>query len=215
MRLAQWQQSPYSDFYYYNPWLGRVVHRHLTRAHFELLPEARRGHMLVAPVRNPYDRVYSAFLQIQRDQQQQPGEHYPQPWIRSHVIAQLAESAAALRTADYDVNRWIEGLREEQVLEAGRNTSLPLHPNHYWTHRNGALAVDRLLFVEDFEVGFDNFAAALGLQIKQKGTANASPKMHAAPIGRYRYAGRLSPRSIARINELFARDFELFDYERL
>jgi len=65
-------ESRYPGFFYFNPYLNRVVHQHITRAEFDCLPEAKLGYLTAAFVRNPYDRVNSGFRQLQKDIQEQP-----------------------------------------------------------------------------------------------------------------------------------------------
>ena len=96
LRFRSYDQSPYPRFFYFNPHLNRVVHQHLTLADFRLLPESRLGYMTASFVRNPYDRAYSGFIQLQRDIAEQPRAVYPSEWIKELVRAQLAENAQRL-----------------------------------------------------------------------------------------------------------------------
>ncbi len=60
-RLGKYNESSYSLFYEFNPYLNRVVHQHLTRAELASFPEGKGAYRVAAFVRNPYDRVYSGF----------------------------------------------------------------------------------------------------------------------------------------------------------
>ena len=126
--LAPYNESPYSRFFEFNPHLQRVVHQHLTVADFLALPEAKMGYKVGAFVRNPYDRAYSGFTQLQRDMTHQPALDFPSPWIGELVRAQIGENARRIIDAGYDFNRWILTLPEHEVREVGRNTNMPLHP---------------------------------------------------------------------------------------
>ncbi|WP_199920165.1 sulfotransferase family 2 domain-containing protein [Polynucleobacter asymbioticus] len=81
IRLAHLDQSPYSKFFSFNTHLNRVVHQHLTCADYLNLPEAKLDYFLASFVRNPYDRVYSGFRQIQADIVAQPYLHYDKVWV--------------------------------------------------------------------------------------------------------------------------------------
>ena len=131
-RLGGYCESPYDVFYYFNATLKRVVHQHVIYADFAALPESRLGYRTAAFVRNPYDRVYSGFRQLQRDVRAQPEADYPTPDVRGLVMAQLAENFSQLCRAGFEFERWLELIDDHQVLEVGRNSSFPLHPAHYW-----------------------------------------------------------------------------------
>lgn len=214
-RLGSHCESPYEIFFYFNEHLKRVVHQHITFADFSALPEARLGYRVAAFVRNPYDRTYSGFRQLQKDLEVQPTSPYPSPWIRRLVMAQLTENAARLLRAGLDFDTWLAELDEGLVAETGRNTNFPLHPAHYWTHVAGKQAVGFVGHVERFEDDFGRLCR--WLEIEPDGAVNVNVDASDAELssGGYRYADRMSPSSIRRIEALFAADFDLFGYERL
>ncbi len=212
-RLRPYNESPYSRFYHYNPYLQRVVHQHLTYAEYQCLPESRLGYYTGAFVRNPYDRVYSGFLQLQRDLEAQPGSDFPAPWIRSLVLRQLAENRAQLAAAAFEFDGWWRLVEEHQIYDIGRNSSFPLHPAFFWTGLGGRRNVDFVGRVESFEQDFASFCAQAGLDPPEAASVNvtgAPPATgeDAAP----RHLGRMSAYSISKINALFANAFELFGY---
>lgn len=215
-RLRHLDRSPYPDFFYFNRHLNRVVHQHLTLADFQALPESRRGYRLAVFVRNPYDRVVSGFRQLLRDVTTQPQLPFPQPWIRDLVTQQLADNFAMLCKAQFSVDAWFLQLPAFQVLEAGRDTSLPLHPAHYWTHAQGRQIVDFVGRVERFEEDFAALCREFGIAGAGRQDANRSADSGAARDAHgYAYASQLHPQTVARINALFDADFELFGYDRL
>ena len=214
-RLERYNDSPYAAFFYFNPHLNRVVHQHITCADFACLPESKLGYFAASFVRNPYDRVYSGFRQLLKDAREQIQFAYPEPWIRDHVATQLADNLQQLCHAKFQFDGWLELVRDEQIHEIGRNTNLPLHPSHYWTHVAGRQVVDFIGRVENFEADFQELLTRLQIDDAGAGNANVSDlEGNAAsnPSG-YRYVDRMSNRSIRKINRLFARDFELFHYE--
>ena len=214
-RLAAYSESPYSNFYDFNPYLKRVVHQHLTYADFTALPESRLGYFTGSFIRNPYDRVYSAFEQVQTDLHEQPTVSFSQSWIREHVMEQLADNFRMLAKAGYDFDNWVALLEERQIFEAGRNTSFPLHPAHYWTHYGGQQAVDFIGRVEHFESDFQSLCARLTIDTVNLTNENVRSRPETADQRGYRHIGRMNSKSIGRINELFSADFDLFGYERL
>jgi hypothetical protein len=213
--LEGYNESPYDRFFDFNPHLNRVVHQHATLAHVLALPEGKLGYRMATFVRNPYDRAYSGFLQIQRDAADQPRFHYAVPWIGDLVRAQVAMNMERMIAAGFEFDRWLELLPDYEVFDAARNTNMPLHPAHYWTHVGGKMMVDFLGRVENFDPDFDRFCEVAGIQRPDLIVANQSPGSVAPENRGYKYAAQMSRRSLDRINDLFAKDFELFDDERV
>jgi Sulfotransferase family len=217
LRLQPYDESPYNRFFYFNRYLNRVVHQHVTCAEFACFPESKLEYFAASFVRNPYDRVYSGFRQLQKDIQQQPHASYPEPWIRQYVMKQLTENFAQLCQAQFKFDEWLELIGDDQVYEIGRNTNFPLHPAHYWTHIAEHQVVGFIGRVENFEADFQEFTARINIGRVQPLNANVAELEGGGkknPFG-YRYVDRMSARSIAKINRLFERDFDLFQYERL
>ena len=134
-RLRSYNESAYHWFFHFEPHLNRVVHQHLTRSDFEALPESRLGYFLASFIRNPYDRAYSGFLELQRALRvEHAGLPIEEKWVRQLVMHQLDENRRQLEAAEGDFDRWLASVEDYQVFEAGRNTYFPLHPAHYWTH---------------------------------------------------------------------------------
>lgn len=215
MRLGSFSEGGYDVFYDLNPVLKRVVHQHMTYADFVALPESRLGYTTAAFVRNPYDRVYSGFLQLQKDLRTQPQMDFPDPAVRRLVLQQLAENLAQLERASFEFEPWLESIEDHQVLDVGRNTSFPLHPAHYWTHHAGEQAVDFIGRVESFESDFKRLCERLGLQVDSRINANVEVPEDLLLAGEeqsYRYLEHFSDRARRRVNDLFGDDFALFGY---
>lgn len=214
-RLGAYDEGRHPLLHHFDPHIGHVVHQHLTCAEYLCLPESRLGYVCAALVRNPYDRVYSGFIQLQRDQRALPQLRFREPWIADLVGRQAAELGAQLEGAGFDINRWVALLRDEQILNPGGNTSLPLHPAHYWTHVAGGQVVDFIGRVETFETDFAALCARIGVDPPAARNENVSGGLETRGPGGYRHTAALSGETIARINHLFSADFDLFGYERL
>lgn len=215
LRLAKFNQSPYSRFYYFNPYLKRIVHQHITVADFKALPECLPGYKRAAFVRNPYDRVYSGFIQIQRDLKEQPSLPYPEPWIKEHVLKQLAANEEKLKQANYDFNQWVGLLDEADIYQIGGNSSLPLYPSHYWTHDGEQVFADFIGKVEQFEADFAKMLEWLDIKADytlENDNVTTFEDQQADPLTGYKYINKMTKNSIDRINTLFAADFQLFGY---
>lgn len=210
--LEALNESPYSRFFYFNPYLNRIVHQHLTLTEVCSLPEGQLGYRFCAFVRNPYDRAYSGFLQIKRDFEDQPQAQFEEPWIGNLVRAQIAENIDRLILSGFDFDEWIRILPDYEVYDVGRNSNMVLHPAHYWTHINGQLRVDFVGKVESFDADFTRFCDYVGIETPTIVTSNVSQDVRDLPDPGSRYASRMSRRSLDRINELFRQDFAFFDY---
>src|SRR3984893_7129808 len=66
LRLRPYNESPYGLFFYFNAYVNRVVHQHVTCAEFACFAESRLGYFAGSFVRNPYDRAYSGFRHLQQ-----------------------------------------------------------------------------------------------------------------------------------------------------
>jgi len=212
--LESYNESPYDRFFHFNTHLNRVIHQHLTLAHLGALPEGKLGCKTATFVRNPYDRAYSGFLQIQRDFRNQPQCVFEQEWIGSLVRTQIAVNMERVIRAGFDFNAWIELLPDYEVFDAARNTSMPLHPAHYWTHLGQEQKVDFVGKVETFESDFRTLCDFVGIECCQIKDANRSTERKGGG-GPVKYAPYMSRRSLDRIGDLFAADFEYFGYEAL
>ena len=212
-RLSAYNESTRSRFYHYSPHLQKIVHQHLTYADFRGLPEFQLGYYTATFVRNPYDRVYSGFLQLQRDIEQQRKIEFPSTWVKSVVMRQLSENFAQLSAGEFDFDKWWALVDEHQIYVSGRNTSFPLHPACYWTGVDGQLNVDFIGKVEAFEEDFDAFCLSVGLPIPPDRLAeNVTDDLSAQPSP-IRYAERMNAYSRSKIEALFSCDFQLFGYE--
>lgn len=214
-RMAAYNESPCNWFYDYNVHLQRVVHQHLSCADFAGLPESQLGCFVASFVRNPYDRVYSGFLQIQRDVVEQPKAAFPAPWINSLVQRQLDANLGQLSGADFDFDQWVQSLQAHQVYEAGHNSSLPMYPGHYWTHLAGKQMADFVGKVESLEADFSTLCSILGVAEPDKMNVNVTDGTSEKTGDRpgYRYVHLMNRSSIDRINDLFRADFDLFGYD--
>lgn len=212
--LDAYNDSPYDRFFHFNPVLGRVVHQHVTLADLAAMPEGRLDYKLAAFVRNPYDRAYSGFIQIQRDFNDQPRQSVEPQWVGDLIRTQISENMARIIAAGFDFDAWIAALPDYEVFECGRNTNMPLHPAHYWT-QCGSREAHFVGKVEHFSHDFAAFCALIDIAVPDIRVQNVTADQPTGSNCYSRYASRMSRKSLDRINDLFARDFELFGYERL
>jgi hypothetical protein len=214
-RLEKYNDSTYSRFYYYNSHLQRVVTQHITYADFSFLPESRLNYLTGTFVRNPYDRVYSGFLQLQRDIQQQPSAIFENNWVKKLVLRQLAENFAQIAAGEFDFDKWFWSVEDYQIYDVGRNSSFPLHPAHYWTGIDREQKIDFVGKVECFEHDFDIFCKKVNITLSgERVNANVSGNSVHEEFSYPRYINLMSAASISKINTIFSDDFDLFKYEK-
>jgi hypothetical protein len=139
------------------------VHQHVTCSEFRSFPESRLGYFLASFVRNPYDRVYSGFVQLKKALHEQPLALFPERRIKDLVMKQLADNFAQLSFAGFDFDQWLDLIQEHQIYDVGHNTSFALHPSHYWTHFAGIQLVDFIGKVENFEGDFERLCSKIGV----------------------------------------------------
>ena len=214
--LEKYNESPYERFFHFQPLLNRVVHQHITLGDLGALPEGGLGYSICAFVRNPYDRAFSGFVQLQRDFAEQPSRDFEPKWVGDLVRAQISENMARIVAAGFDFDEWLSKLPDYEVFDVGRNTSMVLHPAHYWTHVNGERRAAFIGKVETFDQDFRELCEKIGIDEPRIVPANLSAdRTGERQASESKYAERMSRRSLDRINELFADDFALFGYQLL
>lgn len=212
--LDKYNTSRYDRFFHFSPRLGRVVHQHITLGDFLALPESGLGYRVATFVRNPYDRAFSGFLQIQRDFNDQPKHDFQPAWVGDLVRTQIADNMKRIIESGFNFDKWIINLPEYEIFDIGRNTNMPLHPAHYWTHSEDR-AVDFIGKVEEFEKDFYEFCQLFSIEFTEIKIENASNLVESSENSYPKYKNYISRYSIDKINEIFSKDFEIFNYERL
>lgn len=214
LRLEQYNESRYNRFFGFNAELQRVVHQHLTYADFLGLPESKLGYLTGAFVRNPYDRVYSGFIQIQRDMLDQPKIQLEESWVGQLMLQQIAEVAGSLIKSQFDFNTWFDRLEDHVFFNTGRDSNLPLFPSNYWTGLHGQINVDFIGRVESFEEDFRRFCTLVGIEETSSENENVSAEaVLGSPSEQPKYLGKMTCNTLRKINRIFEVDFSLFDYQ--
>jgi hypothetical protein len=213
-RLSKYNDRRYPQLYYLNKYLKRIVHQHITASDFLKLPEGQENLFKISFVRNPYDRAYSGFLQIQKDIVWQPsmfeGGH-----LGDQIRGQISTNREMMKKANYDFDAWINILTEEQVYDVTLNSSLPLYPAHYWTHINKEKYVDFIGKVENYENDLECVCKEIGVEPEKGVNKNITFTHSDTAHELYKYVRVMNSKSRDKINSLFRDDFELFGYEKV
>lgn len=199
----------------WNQFTGRVIHQHITLYDFHLLPESKLNYDIAVFVRNPYDRVVSGFNQILKDINNQPRSKFRRNWVHDLVKNQLAENFRDICFSSYDVNEWFINLPKYKIFNIGSDSSLFLHPNHYWTHINQVKSVSFIGRCEEFENDFQLLCKKYNIEIDDTNISRNISNLNARPNeDNYKYLHLLRNETKERRNHLFKDDFHLLDYKR-
>jgi hypothetical protein len=213
-RLLPYAQEIYPQLFYFNTTLQRVRNQHHTFADYLLLPQSKQGHQVASFVRNPYDRVVSGFMQLCRDASVIPKLRFSDPQLKDFVLDQVAQNTNDLIRSGYNLNVWFLNLSPYKILDNSSATFL-LQPAHVWTHLDNQ-KISFIGKVENFESDFEKLKSQYGIGTTSLESVNQSGiNIAASPSAPYRYAQQLHSRSVARINDIFSLDFELFGYDKL
>lgn len=146
-------------------------------------------------VRNPYDRLYSGFLQDSFGVATMP--HWRS--AKGQIFAEIGTN----------FNRYIE----DYVTRADIfNDPFWVHfcPMHAFTHRNGELVLDWLGKAESLEVDFRGLAKRLDLDIGPLESRNVRGETANSNL---KYMHHYNARSIEIVNSIYRNDFMYFGYD--
>lgn len=147
-------------------------------------------------VRNPYDRLYSGFLQDLK-----AGNGYAK-WMP--VKRPIFDVIGA------DFNRYMR----DYVRFANLTTDwewICFCPMHEFVYLDGIRRLDWIGKAEDVTGGLTELSQHLGVPIRKTGDFNVNLEYR----GQLKYLGMYERATVALVNELYRDDFRLFGYEQL
>ncbi len=145
-------------------------------------------------VRNPYDRIYSGFMQ-----DLYASKNYPR-WIecKAPIFKEIGE----------DFNRYIqEYVREQDLSNDWRWVCF--RPMHMFSHMNNSSTVDFVGRTETLTSDINRLCQLLKIENPQSYT---SYNVNQMPSPTYKYLDKYDVKSIEIINEIYHRDFVEFGY---
>lgn len=155
-----------------------------------------QGYLRFSFVRNPYDRLYSGWLQDRFAATQSPR------WRQ-------AKAAIFERTGD-DFGRYVvEHVRHADRLHAW--DWICWCPMHAFVCRDGRPALDFVGRAEDVEAGLAELSRRLGVPIAKAVDAN----VNVPPATGLKHLEHYDRATVELVNELYAEDFSLFGYAKL
>lgn len=173
--------------------------QHQTIASFLGSPNAAlwgAGYRRFTFVRNPYDRLYSGYMQDRHAATQSERWH-------------TAKAAIFDRIGD-DFGRYVQ----EYVSRADRVWAwdwICWCPMNAFAFRDGKLAMDFVGRAEDVEASLEQLGALLGLRIPKADDANVRTQ----PGVGLKYLDKYDRATVDVVNEIYAEDFRAFGYQML
>ncbi len=182
-------------------WVG-----HITLQQFSKFRESEKttDYRRVCFVRNPLDRVFSAY-QTQK-------ETHMSRFDKGDPIRRIIN--------EVDFNRFIRDNVDEDCIRRDVRFC-HYRPLHEYTHYQGRNWMDFIGYNEKFEEDFDKLCRLFGLGDVKKVSKNVKtkPKPPCDPYymqwENYKYLDKYERETVKLINELYAKDFEYFDYRIL
>ena len=169
--------------------------------------EQRKTRVLIS-VRNPYDRLYSAYRFSQRTQ------HFRRRGIDRHPrIAWFAKpfSVVVKRCLTHWVKCYTQAVNRLQTLEP-----VGIHFCPMWcfvTDQHKRIRADHILRQERLEADFARFCHELGWSSSSVIVSRSTTPREPAPA--YAYLRQYDRQMIELVNRLYKKDFELFGYTML
>ena len=199
-RLQIYDCGRYPQGIVYDPKLGRDITRHLPQRDLAQFPEAERKYKRVTFLRNPYDRLYSGFLQRQK--------RVLTAQDRGDITPALREEKAAIETG-------FHSFLEYYADPSSSSQSVPgLYQQYEYVYWDGAFAVDFVGFLETFEASYAQICDTLEIQGEQVLNANVSNPDNILTSttlpsdARFRYIHQFDASTLALANSIYAEDFE-------
>ncbi|KPA20919.1 Sulfotransferase family protein [Shimia sp. SK013] len=205
-RLVELDTKRAPSFRHFNQIIGAHVDKHIPLDQAAQLPDASPKLQRATLVRNPYDRMYSGFMQRKKRLAKNPPEYLSAKEIRAELFVLNQGFLAFLQHLS-------------DLHEAG----LPMpagHPLYRHMLIEGTPAVDYVGFLETFEASFAQICAKLGAKPANEMIANvqfegALISPHAFTQTTYRYLNKYTPEGLEIVNRLFSEDFERLPYRLL
>lgn len=199
LRLGQYDNKKYPQDVYYNEILKKISHKHILMEDFFKLPESSLNYSRICFVRNPYDRMYAGYLQLK----QQIKNNRRMPDFKGK---QYVESSFSSYLSDYIVPTY---------EKTGQVWGGFLHEYVYFKNQK---QIDFVGYVErfenDFKKIFNQFKVACNqdmANVKNKPKQSCDP--HNMKIADYKYLKKYTSDELQIVNFIFAKDFELFNYQ--
>ena len=205
-RLGRYDCGRYPPEPHFNAHLQKDISKHIALRDFAGLPESSEPYYRFTFVRNPYDRIYSGFLQRR--------------WRLlndDEFLQSDPELAIELENINGGFGQFLS-YHKERYARDGKLVGGHLHE---YVYHDGTSMVDFVGHVETFEKSFAEVCTAIGVEDAPKINANVRFEDRARIdndsdwSNAYRYIHEFDADMVRTTNELYARDFELLQYRAL
>lgn len=191
---------------HFNPILKRkLMGQHVTYKEFLIIENGSYlSYYKFTFVRNPYDRIYSSFLQDIH---------------ASKTFESWKFFNAYLKKINFDFDVYLSDLQTGDLEMDWTNVNK--RPAHLFSHNGDTCSMDFIGYVERFESDFFYLCRVLELDGIDLLTANINtePMPECDPqnmeFSNYKYLDKYSSRSISIVNNIYAKDFQYLGYRQL
>ncbi len=156
-RLGKYDSGRYPAAVHFNEYLAKIIHKHIALDDFVKLPESHEPYYRFTFIRNPYDRIYSGFLQRRWRLSTNPNHLQKNPRLAVELESIKRGFGPFL---DYCNERY-----KQECKLVGRHL-------HEYVYHEGRLMVDFIGFQETFEQSFAQVCAEIGIDNIEKVNAN-------------------------------------------
>ena len=210
--------SEYGGTPQYNEELGKLLTKHVTAKDASKLQayQSRSDYYKACFVRNPYDRIYSWFnwiiknnekqlIEIEQDAPTAPLSANEQ-FVYKNKLKYILHMQKRLEKVNYDFNRFVQK-KPEQFKAISK-----------YTHLNQVCQMDRIGHVETFEKDFETLCKQIHFEPRSKANANVLGKdMNSSnhETRQPQYINKYTRKTLRIINKTFAADFKNFNYSTI
>lgn len=199
--MGRFDSKRYPQSEYFNKVLGKRSHKHIALDDFHRLPESRESYARFTFVRNPYDRLYSGFLQRKKKFSKKPPKRF--------LPDKFKEERAAVSGGFREFVAFYMETKKERL------------PLSQFAYHDGRPAIDYVGFLETFEASFSQICDRVGIQNPDGGNDNVqfsgleSEMSRDASEIRFRYLDKYDSETLEILNENAAQDFQIFGYRMI
>jgi hypothetical protein len=199
-RFNKYNESPYPHSTQFSKILNKISHKHIHLSDFKKLPESKLDYYKISWIRNPYDRLYSGFGQ-------------------RHLRVMIKKDQLDADDARYVQEGWDSWLENYMSQSLGTDEIFGGYGFQY-THLSDKQYVDFIGRTETMNSDTEKICEHLGLKVNLNKTGNVKTKFDEVDpmnmkISDYKYIDKYTKNQIKLVNQVYAKDFELFGYKAL
>ena len=204
-RLRKFDNNKYPQGKYFNKTLGKITSKHIRLCDFYKLPESHLNYIRFTFVRNPYDRLYSGFLQRRYRLTKRRYRLTKNPSLHLR-FNESKEELSSIERGFSDFARFFLDVKIDFI-------KISKH-----VYYNNKPAVDYVGFIETFEASFAQICDKIGIDGAGDTSANVRytemerETSSSFSTTRYRYIDKFDRDTIRMVNEKLTNDYQPLGY---